>query len=94
MVGRCARRIIGCYPGGHPGKWGEPGMPGSLLRLVRGPSSVAEVEASPSRLILLPACGGCERVMCVWICWFLVYVFFVLCVFVYSFIMGQTMAVV
>jgi hypothetical protein len=32
VVGRRARRTTGCRPGGHPGKWVETGMPGSLWR--------------------------------------------------------------
>ena len=36
VVGRRARRTTGCHPGGCPGKWGEPGMPGCLRRSVRG----------------------------------------------------------
>jgi hypothetical protein len=36
-------------PGGHPGKWGEPGMPGSLWS--RSERQSSEVEAYLSKII-------------------------------------------
>ena len=81
LVRRRARRTTGCHPGGCPGKWGEPGTPGSLWRLVRGIKFCLWSRSFPlqNRLILLPACGGHKRVMCVWICWFLFCVFLCMC---------------
>jgi hypothetical protein len=81
VVNRHARRTTGCHPGGCPGKWGEPGTPGSLRRWVRG-TKFCYWSGSfhlRNRLILLPACGGWERAVCVWICWFLFCVFLCMC---------------
>jgi hypothetical protein len=50
VVGRHARRTTGCCPGVHHGKWGDPGMTGSLWRS-EGPISVYEAETSPSEII-------------------------------------------
>ena len=81
VVCRLARRTTGCHPGGCPGKWGELGLSGSFRRLVRGTEFCCWSGSFPlwNRLILLPACGGQERVTCVWICWFLFCVVLCMC---------------
>ena len=63
---------------GTPWEVGEQESPGGLQRLVKM-DQVLFMKWKLTLLILLPACGGQERVECVWICWFLFCVFLCMC---------------